>query len=658
MTLRGLLCALGAIICCAVMAGSLAAQSAQDLSRALAAANDRQWDTAQRLAGPDGTVARDVIDWIRLRAQEGTAQEASDFLRRNPDWPGLAYLRHQSEQAVTEMPPAFVMAFFADAAPQTPRGALALARAHFAIGDTDTALTTARQTWATMPMGAATRDDWLKAFPQTLAALHDARLAAMLWAGHYDSARAMLSLASPGPQALGRARLALYEQQPGVDGAIAAVPDALRSDPGLAHARATWRWRKGREADAYELALDASRSAEALGDPGAWARLRRAMAREAMRDGAPETAYRLAANNFLDPATHRSDKADLEWVAGFVALRKLNRPADALAHFIRFDEIVFSPISKGRSGYWRGRALAAMNEAERAYDAYAEGASFQSSYYGLLAAEQIGRPFDAAIAQAPALPALDTAPFLGSRVFQAGVLLLAAGDLTLGERFLTHLTESLPLEQANQLAQMALEFEQPHLAVMIAKRAADRGLVLNGAYYPLHPVAEMDLPMADEMVLAIARRESEFDPGVRSGAGALGLMQVMPATGQRMAREIGASRHSNGRMLSDWQYNAQLGAKYLSLMSGEFDGNVVLMSAAYNAGPGRPSDWIRRFGDPRRAEIDVIDWVEMIPFRETRNYVMRVSESLPVYRAALGEQALPIPFSRELAGSTLRSYAP
>ena len=321
-------------------------------------------------------------------------------------------------------------------------------------------------------------------------------------------------------------------------------------------------------------------------------------------------------------------------------------------------EIVFSPISKGRSGYWRGRALAAMNEAERAYDAYAEGASFQSSYYGLLAAEQIGRPFDAAIAQAPALPALDTAPFLGSRVFQAGVLLLAAGDLTLGERFLTHLTESLPLEQANQLAQMALEFEQPHLAVMIAKRAADRGLVLNGAYYPLHPVAEMDLPMADEMVLAIARRESEFDPGVRSGAGALGLMQVMPATGQRMAREIGASRHSNGRMLSDWQYNAQLGAKYLSLMSGEFDGNVVLMSAAYNAGPGRPSDWIRRFGDPRRAEIDVIDWVEMIPFRETRNYVMRVSESLPVYRAALGEQALPIPFSRELAGSTLRSYAP
>ena len=277
-------------------------------------------------------------------------------------------------------------------------------------------------------------------------------------------------------------------------------------------------------------------------------------------------------------------------------------------------------------------------------------------YYGLLAAEQIGQPFDTSLANTPELPPLATAPFLSSSVFQAGVLLLAAGELDLGERFLTHLIEILPLDQANQLVAMSMEFNEPHLAVMIAKRAADRGDVLTGPYHPMHPVAEMTLPMASEMVLAIARRESEFDPKVRSGAGALGLMQVMPATGRRMAQDIGTTGHSNRRMLTDWKYNARLGAAYFSRMAGEFDGNVVLMAAAYNAGPGRPEDWTRHFGDPRQPVVDVVDWIEMIPFRETRNYVMQVSESLPVYRAALGETALPVPFSRELAGATLRGY--
>ena len=658
MILRRMICAIGIALVPGLSAAPVLSQTAETLDRALDTARAGDWQAAPRQAGPQGSVARDVINWMRLRAKEGTPQEARAFLDRHPDWPGLAYLRRQNEAGLEGTSPAFIRAYFADAAPQTPRGALLYARALFADGQTDAALAAAGKAWLTMPMGAATQDDWLRAFPQTLGALNDDRLDAMLWAGHYTSARGMLPLVSTDARLLAQARLALYEQKPGVDTAIAAVPAAFRNDPGLAHARATWRWRKGRESDAYDLALAQSQSAKSLGNPGAWAKLRRAMAREAMRDGAPKIAYQLAANNFLDPTTHRSDMADLEWVAGFVALRQLNRPSDALPHFERFDGIVFSPISKGRSGYWRGRTHAALGQADQAYDAYSQGAEYQSSFYGLLAAEQIGRPFDMAVATPPQVPPLNEAPFLSSSVFQAGVLLLAAGELDLGERFLTHLTETLPGDQASQLAQMATDFNQPHLAVMIAKRAADRGDILGGAYYPLHPVAEMKLPMAEEMVLAIARRESEFDPKVKSGAGALGLMQVMPATGSRMARDIGASNHSTNRMLADWQYNAQLGAEYLHQMAGEFGGNIILMAAAYNAGPARPEEWIRRFGDPRRANVDVIDWIEMMPFRETRNYVMRVSESLPVYRARLGETPLPIPFSRELAGDTLRSYAP
>ena len=236
-----------------------------------------------------------------------------------------------------------------------------------------------------------------------------------------------------------------------------------------------------------------------------------------------------------------------------------------------------------------------------------------------------------------------------------------AGEKVLAERFFTHLTESLGPEDASSLGQMAVDLGDPHLSVMISKRAAQSGMILPGYYYPLHPVVGETLPMAPEMVLAIARRESEFDPGVVSGAGALGLMQVMPATGRLVAEDLGiAAAHQTSRMLDDWKYNAKLGANYLATLAAAFDGNVVMMSAGYNAGPRRPERWMELYGDPRgrRPALDIVDWIEMIPFNETRNYVMRVTESLPVYRARLGQDPLPVPFSEELRGSTLRAFAP
>ena len=300
-----------------------------------------------------------------------------------------------------------------------------------------------------------------------------------------------------------------------------------------------------------------------------------------------------------------------------------------------------------------------MGEVNKAHDAYSRGAAYQTSFYGILAAEALGRPFDPDLASPPALPDWRSAPYLNSSVTEAGLLLLRAGEDVLAERFLTHLTESLPSEQAFQLGQMAVEMDRPHLAVMIGKRAAQSGIELKGAYYPLHPVAKKDLPMAPEMTLAIARRESEFDPGVISHAGARGLMQVMPATAKLVANELGIlSEHATARLTAEWDYNAILGAQYLARLAEEFGGNVVMMAAGYNAGPHRPAAWMERYGDPRDGTPNIIDWIEHIPFNETRNYVMRVTESLPVYRARLGQKPLPVPFSRELTGSTLSAFAP
>ena len=649
------------LIALAPLPASAKADQAGKMSQAMVDMRAGRWDEALAEAGKPGSVARDIVEWHRLRAGRGTAEEVNAFLKRRPDWPGLDWLRSKSEGAIAAAGPKTVLAFFADERPQTPEGALAHAAALIGAGKKGDGEAELVLAWRTMPMSDAAQAAYLASYRQLLEKHHAARLDRMLWDNQPINARRMLPLVDEGRRALAEAQLALREQAPGVDARIAAVPGKLANAPGLAYDRFVWRARKGRD-DAVTLLLERSTDAASLGEPAAWAGRRIDMARQLIRAGDPKKAYRVAASHHTTPEAGYIH-AELEWLAGFIALRKLNDPKTALVHFKRFDAAIESPISKGRAGYWLGRAYQALGDKASAQKAYEMGARYQTSFYGLLSAERGGLPFDPELRKPPAHPAWRDAAFMKSSVLEAGLLLLASGEADLGERFLTHLVESLDEKAALQLGQMAVDMDRPHLAVMIAKRAAQRAQVLYGAYYPLHPVAEMKLPMAPEMTLAIARRESEFDPGVVSGAGARGLMQVMPATAKLMADRLGiGAKHDTARLTAEWDYNATLGAGYLSKLAGEMGGNVVMMAAGYNAGPGRPTRWMEQFGDPRNSapadDSAIVDWIEMIPFDETRNYVMRVTESLPVYRARLGRDPLPIPFSRELAGSTLLAYAP
>ncbi|MEX0285459.1 MAG: lytic transglycosylase domain-containing protein [Paracoccaceae bacterium] len=614
------------------------------------------WDDAAAIVAEDGAVAQDIVEWHRLRAGLGSYDEVAAFLERRPDWPGLEWLRRKNEHALDQATPDQVLAFFGDEQPQTAEGTLSYARALIAKGEAGEAEASLVLAWRTMPMGSKVQAEFLRRHKDLVKPHHNARLDRLLWDKHRQSTARTLPLADDGHRALAEARLALQRLDGGVDTLIGKVPEELQSAPGLAHDRFEWRIRKNRREDAKLLLLERSQSADLLGEPDKWARRRRDLARHEMRNGDPARAYEIASRHYL---VDGSDFADLEWLSGYLALRYLNDPASALFHFQRFDGAVFTPISKGRAGYWIGRAHEALGDEEKAQAAYKYGAQYQTSFYGLLAAEEAGLPFDPALATPPQLPPWREAAFLQSSVFEAGLLLLAAGDLNLAERFLTHLAESLPSEQIAQLGLMSMEMNHAHLAVMIGKRAARQGIVVVEPYYALHPVGEMELPMAPEMNLAIARRESEFDPIVVSGAGARGLMQVMPATARNVASGMGIlAQHSTDRLLTEWRYNAKLGANYLAGLAATFDGNVVMMSAGYNAGPGRPIRWMDTYGDPRAGGVDIVDWIEHIPFNETRNYVMRVTESLPVYRARLGQPALPIPFTEELTGSTLSAFAP
>jgi soluble lytic murein transglycosylase len=309
-----------------------------------------------------------------------------------------------------------------------------------------------------------------------------------------------------------------------------------------------------------------------------------------------------------------------------------------------------TPISLARAWYWTGRASQAAGDGGAAKAAYQKAAAYQTSYYGLLAAEKLGLNLDPAVLSDKA-PVGDwrKAGFTRSSVFDAARRLYKANQYQLSARFFLHLGEGLNDRDFELLSDYALDAGQYRTAVLVAKAAIDRDLVFPRPYFPVPDMVPDGLAVSRALALSIARRESEFDPGARSKAGAVGLMQVLPETANHMADKLGLPFEA-ARLTRDPAYNVTLGAEYLRTMADEFGPSVALIASGYNAGPRRPREWIAGFGDPRLPSVDVVDWVETIPFTETRTYVMRVVEGVVIYRAKLKGVAGPVRITAELKG--------
>ena len=612
------------------------------LVEAVRAGDTSRFEALRQAAGPIGMR---VATWRILR--EGIAGDFatySTFITHHAHWPGMDLVRSRAEARIAGQPPSVVLDFFSSTPPQSAQGELALVAALEATGADPTEFL--RRLWLGRELTAAIEDDLLSRFGSSLRPLNSARLDALLWRGARDPAERMIPRVSAGEAALARARLALQARADGVNPLIDAIPAALADDPGLAHDR--FRWRLNRGLDDEAVALMRERSPDRLGRPQDWAGQRARLARRAMAAGEHRLAYELASRHGL--TEDGTDRADLEFLSGYIALRFLDRPADALAHFTRLRERSLSPITLGRAGYWEGRAHEALGANEAAREAFAFAARHQTAFYGQLAAERIGQPLDPALIADPAYPDWHGMSFANSDLLQVALLLHRAGQFYEGRRFAQHLGNQLQTEaELGSYAQLWLDRNEAHFALRIAKDAVARGILLPRAYFPLTDLAEADLAVPADLTLSIARRESEFDPRVTSHADARGLMQVLPATGAHTARRLGIP-FDEGRLTSDPAYNAVLGAGYLQEMSQLFGGTLSLVSAAYNAGPGRPRRWAEQFGDPRNPDVDPVDWIEMIPFSETRNYVMRVTESVVIYRALLARQAGPIGLTAILRG--------
>ncbi|GLQ35729.1 lytic transglycosylase [Amylibacter marinus] len=627
---------LRAALCLSVLAvgGPVMANLAQDgkrLSVALQAIDAKNWAEADQLRrGLQDKVARDMVVWARLRAGQGAFEDYVEFLARNADWPGLKRLRRSGEASIGSGANArSVVEYFAAQAPQTGAGALALARAYGQLGQDKAARAAVIAGYVNLSLTERVEREFMDRHKRIVSRHYQERMDNLLWKGWQGEASRMIPLVSDAQGKLARARIGLQRQEPNVDALIGAVPRSLAGDGGLAYDRFQWRMKKDRWDEAQELIIE--QTSKKLGRAESWGSRRRGFARRAMRAKDYTAAYGLASKHGLSAG---ADYADLEWLSGYIALKFLNKPKLARKHFERFEGVVKTPVSRGRAGYWLGQVYEALGQDGLAQAAYRDGAQHSTSFYGQLSAERLQLPPDASLMGDVPKGRWQKSSFAKSEVLRAAHLLHHGDRPVMVRWFLAHMAETMGRDDMAMLADFALELNEPFAALGIAKEGAKRGITLPTAYYPVTDLADFSRDVAPEVAMSIARRESELNPDAISHAGARGLMQIMPATARNVAKEIGAE-YSKNRLTSDWKYNATLGTAYLAGLLERYDGNYPLAFAGYNAGPHRADDWIAEYGDPRDSLGDPVDWVEHIPFRETRNYVMRVMESLHVYRARI-----------------------
>lgn len=616
------------------------------LADSMKAADKGLWKDADALAhrAPD-PIARALADWRRLVKEGGGWDDLTGFLTAHPGWPLESRIRARAELVMpVTLSKSEVLAFFRDRTPISGGGALMMADALTAAGRADEARALIRKAWTETPMGETERKTFLSRHGALIRDLHARRADEMAWTEREAEARALKPQLDAGTARLIEARAALTAREPGVDSKIKAVPGSLQNDPGLAWARFDWRLSKGLADGAIELLIRHSDSAAELGRPEAWAGGRARLARAAYRDGRFRDAYRFAARHHL---TEGADFADLEWLAGWVALNKLGDAKTASRHFRTLYDNVSSPISLSRGAYWAARAEEKAGNRSAAADWRRRAAANDETYYGQLAAAELGAGVSQA--EAPKGARKASQAVRDDERLRAALALAAAGRTDLGRSFISALASDLSNTEQSALSLQMLDIHQPHYALLLAKAARRQGAAPAESLFPVIDLPPVAGGVDTALALAIMRQESEFNPQAVSRVGASGLMQLMPDTAKRTAPDAGVD-YDRDRLLSDWRYNAALGRTYLAQMLTEFGGSVPLAVAAYNAGPQRVAEWIRRFGDPRRNQIDVIDWVETIPFAETRNYVQRVLEARAVYQHRLTGAPVAQSLARDLFG--------
>jgi len=609
---------------------------------------DRALDIASRAKDP---LPAKLIRWAYLSSPNSGAlfADITAFIRANPDWPRNDLLSRRAEEAISLVTPQeSVLAWFKDREPVTAGGAMAYGRALIAQGQIDKAASILRDAWLSNGFGQTQEQDFLNEFG-TFLTVRDQweRLDRLLWDGQDQAARRQMARVDPSLQTLAAARMALAKGDANAWSLVEQVPQTLRNDPGLIYQQL----RNHRVAERNDQAIALlSHPSYGQGHPGLWWTERAILARRQLQFGLVSQAYALARDH---GQTKGVTFADGEWLSGWIALRFLGDGQTALAHFAHMYERVGAPQSLSRAAYWAGRAAESLGRKDEAASWYGQAARHVTSFYGQLASSRIGRDYR------PPLPAEAVPTIEEKQAFERHELVRLARRLSeIGEEdylpvILLRLTEQAGKPGARVLtAALAAELNRPDIGVSIARRTERQGQILSARGYP-RPRIATGSATEEALVLGLIRQESGFYQKAVSSVGARGLMQLMPATAEQVAKRLNISTGKKKGALTtalveDPAFNVTLGSAFLGDLLDRFGGSYILAVAAYNAGPSRVNRWLDDYGDPRSPRIDPIDWIESIPYGETRNYVQRVLEGTQVYRQRLKEGSASQPLDNDL----------
>ena len=589
-----------------------------------------------------------AVTWAWYRSAESPADfvTLARFIEDNPGWPNLDDIQRVAERRLAGVPNRVAMDFFQRHRPLTAPGLTAFAEGLEAMGRGADVPALIRAAWRDMPIPSDEAGPFLARYGRLLSEQdHIARLERLLWDGQLAPAEEQMRRVPESRRRLAAARIALQGRGGNVDGKIGAVPPSLQDDPGLMFDRLRWRRRAGMDAGALEIIRN--KPAE-LGRPDAWWDEISIYARRALREGRAREAYALASDH---GQIEGFALADAEFLSGFIALRYLNDPQTAFQHFKALFLAVSYPVSLSRGAYWAGRAAEAAGEPDIARQWYGEAARHLHTFYGQTAWLKLPPRERPTPPLEPLVQAGQQAAFDGLDLVRLIRLYHALGESDRAGPFIRHMTKLIDNEvNWTMTARLAMEINRPDLAVYVAREASKAGVSLSVTGFPalaLNPGSVED----PALLLGLIRQESAFDLNARSHAGAMGLMQLMPGTAKLVANKLSLPYRPDA-LTRDPHYNTALGSAYLGGLIQNFDGSVVMALAGYNAGPSRARRWVQEQGDPRESLEKALDWIELIPFYETRNYVQRVLENATVYRWRLyGPQSgLVLKQDRSLAG--------
>ena len=614
------------------------------------AIDNKKWQTALKLSkkAKDKTV-HNLVNYLYLIRPSNSASfyDYTSFINKNPDYPRISRLKYLAEHKINlkTNSPKFIAKWFAENEPLSSYGKIKLGEIYLLQGDIENGSKFIKEGWIKAKLSKSNLRYLRKKYKKIITVSDNIKRADWhAWEGKHWDVQRMLRYLPKDETALYRARQLLMSRSYGVDAAITKVPTHLKNDIGLQYDRLKWRRRRGRLESSLEILFKLPKDPKKLIRPDIWWKERAILTRSLIYKKKYVNAYKVSSNHSLSDMKG-PEYAEAEWLSGWIALTFLNDPNLAIQHFKNFYNNVGYPISLSRGAYWLGRSYKKINNTQKSVEWFTESSKYVNTYYGQLSFIEVNKNKTLTFNNEPEISEKYKKEFDKNPLIKNVLLLKELDKTKYSKDFLKHLA-ILNIEKNSEVlaGNLAIQIGRYDFAIQIAKKASYEKRFYNKINYPVidtpNIVNKKTMPKP-ELILAVIRQESEFDQRADSHAGAKGLMQLMTYTAKLVSKQAKLG-YSKSKLKTDPSYNIKLGSYYLTGLLEDYEGSYPFALAAYNAGPKRVRYWKKINGDPQKGKIDYVDWIELIKFKETRNYVQRVLENVNVYKYMISGKPVKI----------------